>query len=149
MAPELSGAIYFCKNLVIRKQLTLGKKERLKSRKQIEKVFAEGKVFNLSPFRVYYLFRSFAYPLQSGFAVGSRNFKKAVDRNRIKRLGRETYRVQKKNLQEALIKNNRSLAVFFIYTGKELPEFEMMHQKMDTILERLIKLINENNPVDS
>jgi len=149
MAPELSGAIYFCKKRNIRKSFSLGKKERLKSRKQIERIFAEGKVLNLSPFRVSYLVGTFTEPLQSGFGVGSRNFKKAVDRNRIKRLTREAYRLQKKNLLEALRKNNRTLVLFFIYTGKELPDFDTVDQKMTIILERLIKLVNENNPADT
>ena len=149
MAPELSGAIYFCKNRVIRKSFTLGKKERLKSRKQIEKIFAKGKVLNLAPFRVSFLFGTFAETLQSGFGVGSRNFKKAVDRNRIKRITREAYRIQKESLLDALANNKRSLVLFFIYTGKELPAFETVRQKMAIILERLIKLVNENNPADT
>ena len=72
------------------KQFTLGKNERLKSRKQIEQLFDSGKSFTIFPFKVYY----FLSPLTTqdsrlttffGVGVSGKNFKKAVDRNRIKR----------------------------------------------------------------
>src|ERR1043166_5363776 len=95
------GTFYF---QFVAKQFTLGKSERLKSRKQIEQLFAEGKNFPMSPFRVYYRTSPFvsgsASNLQFGAAVSAKNFKRAVDRNRIKRLTREAYRLQKNQLQE-------------------------------------------------
>lgn len=78
-------------------------------------------------------------PLQAGFGASSRNFKSAVDRNRIKRLAREAYRLHKGPLQEGLREASRSLILFIIYTGKELPEYHPLSQKMDLILKRLIK----------
>ena len=77
------------------------------------------------------------FSLQAGFTVSSRNFKKAVDRNRIKRLTRETYRLQKNQLQNQLQENHKSLAVFFIYTGKELPEYLELFEKVKIALEKL------------
>ena len=67
-------------------------------------------------------------PLQAGFAAGSRNFKTAVDRNRIKRLIKEAWRLQKNELKEQLKKQNRKLNVFFIYTGKELPAYSKYYK---------------------
>lgn len=77
--------------------------------------------------------------LQAGFGASSRNFKKAVDRNRIKRLTREAYRLQKPILQEWLRKKDRSLALFFIYTGKELPDYEVVKDKIGLALQKLMK----------
>ena len=80
-------------------------------------------------------------PLQAGFGASSRHFKKAVDRNRIKRLGREAYRLQKEALLQRLTEKGLSLAVFFIYTGKELPEYATVTEKIGVILQKLIKEI--------
>jgi ribonuclease P protein component len=79
--------------------------------------------------------------LQAGFGASSRHFKKAVDRNRIKRLGREAYRLQKELLLQRLTQKGLSMAVFFIYTGKELPEYTIVAEKIGVILQKLIKEI--------
>jgi len=135
------------------KQFTLGKSERLKSRKQIEQLFREGKNFALSPFRIYYLIspliNSSPSNLQFGTGASGKNFKKAVDRNRIKRLTREAYRLQKKQLQETLTQKKIQLNVFFIYTGKELPVFNVVKEKVNVILNKLIKIVHENNSPDT
>jgi ribonuclease P protein component len=129
------------------KQFTLGKDERLKSRKAIEQLFKEGKSFAVTPFRVYY--SPAALALQFGVGVSTRNFKKAVDRNRIKRLMREAYRLQKNNLQLSLNEKQKGLNLFFIYTGKELPDYKLVSDKVNIILEKLLKLLNENNTSNS
>jgi ribonuclease P protein component len=81
--------------------------------------------------------KELATPLQAGFSASSRNFKKAVDRNRIKRLMREAYRLQKNPLQEALQAKQKQLALFFIYTGKELPDYKTVSEKIGVILNKL------------
>ncbi len=83
--------------------------------------------------------------MQAGFAVSSKNFKKSVDRNRIKRLTLETYRLKKNELAELLAVNSTKLAVFFIYTGKELPEYKIIEEKMTAIVTRLIATVNEHD----
>ena len=135
------------------KKFTLGKNERLKSRKLIEQLFSDGKNFTVLPYRVVYKLTNSPERindvLQFGVAVSSKNFKKAVHRNRIKRLTREAYRLQKLPLQEKLIEKQCCLYLFFIYTNKELPEYHIVKEKVNLILERLIKVINENNSSNS
>jgi ribonuclease P protein component len=85
------------------KRFGFGRKEKLKSRKQIGELFLNGKNFSVFPLRVTYLFLPSGEPnVQVGAAAGKRYFKRAVDRNRIKRLIRESYRLQKNDLAELL-----------------------------------------------
>lgn len=142
----------------MRKRFTLGKNERLKSRKQIERLFTEGKTFVVNPFRVYFIVNGQLSMvntlLQFGVGVGSKNFKRSVDRNRIKRLTREAWRLQKNDpiaigLKELLKASNKELNVFFIYTGKELPDFVTVKDKVAVALKKLSHKVNENDPANS
>ena len=128
----------------VAKQYTLGKNERLKSRKQIELLFSEGKKFVVAPFRIFYLFRDSLLSLQFGVGVSSKNFKKAVDRNRIKRLTKEAYRLQKNDLKEKLRSTGKQLDLFFIYTSKELPDYKLVKDKVALALKKLEIIIDEN-----
>src|SRR5690348_549072 len=114
------------------KQFTLKKDERLKRRKIIEQLFSEGRAVTAFPIRVQYkMLDQFTVPLQAGFSVSSRNFKRAVDRNRVKRLMREAYRLQKAPLEQALQTKQQKLALFLIYTGKELPNYALVREKIE------------------
>lgn len=129
---------------------TFKKAEKLKSRKTIEQLFKDGKSFSNFPFRVLWQFSEAAKaPVQTGFAVSSRHFKKAVDRNRIKRLMREGYRLQKNELQSLLLQQQKQLAVFIIYVGNELPDYDFIYEKTHHVLTRLIKITNENLPANT
>jgi len=127
----------------VARKYTLGKRERLKSRKYIELLFSEGKNFAVNPFRVYYLILPLTSQLQFGVGVSAKNFKRAVDRNRIKRITREAYRLQKITLQDKLKEKNIGLNVFFIYTSKELVSYKEVYDKMNLILDRLDKKMDE------
>jgi ribonuclease P protein component len=130
---------------------TLKKTERLKSRKRIEKLFREGKSFSLYPFKIIYLLTApgsipaasgsipAPAPIQAGFGVSSRLFGKAVDRNRIKRLCREAWRLQRQPLSGQVQQKGLSMAVFIIYTGKQLPDYPTVTQKIGVALQRLMK----------
>ena len=133
------------------KKFTLKKTERLKSRKSIEQLFNAGDHFFIHPFKVYYIVEpgNHARILQTGVAVSTRNFKKAVDRNRIKRITREAYRLQKNTLQQLLINKQKRLNIFFVFVGKELPSFIQIHEKLRLILERLIQKADEKNIADT
>ncbi|MDP4283898.1 MAG: ribonuclease P protein component [Bacteroidota bacterium] len=122
----------------MQQRFTLKAHERLKSRKIIQQLFKEGKSFSNFPLRVIFLETENQLScLQAGFSVSTRHFKKAVDRNRIKRIMRESYRLQKNSLQIELEENHKNLAVFFIYTGKELPEYFMVFEKTRNAIRQL------------
>ncbi|MEO6290916.1 MAG: ribonuclease P protein component [Ginsengibacter sp.] len=127
---------------MIQKRFTLKSIEKLKSSKIIRQIFEEGKSFSHFPFRIIYIsLEKNQSHLQAAFAVSTKNFKKAVDRNRIKRLMRETYRLQKGTLQSLLEINEKYLAAFIIYTGKELPVYDMVLTKMGSLLEQLNRIV--------
>ena len=137
----------FIHNIInIQHQFTFKRDEKLKSRKMIQQLFKEGKSFSNFPLRVIFLEPEKQVAcLQAAFSVSSKNFKKAVERNRIKRLMRESYRLQKKNLQDKLEENNKNLSIFFIYTGNEIPAYNNVSEKIAVILNSLEKMIAEND----
>jgi len=122
----------------VTKKFTLGKDERLKSRKQLEQLFAEGKKITVAPFRISYLILPSEKPsLQFGVGVSNKNFKRAVDRNRIKRLVREAWRLGKNELKEKMKDEQKQGNIFFIYTGKELPDYKLVSEKINSAIRKL------------
>lgn len=125
---------------------TLGKLERLKSRKLIGSLFSKGHSFSLYPLRVLYLYHPQDTALQAGFSASSRHFKRAVDRNFIKRRMREAYRTRKVPVLELLRTQQKQLILFIIYTGKDLPTQALIHEKMELLLKELIKRLSPRVP---
>ena len=72
--------------------------------------------------------------------MGTKHFKKAVDRNRVKRLIREAWRLQKNKLQQQLKEENKQLHVFLIFTGKEVPDYKLIAEKTTIALQKLEQL---------
>lgn len=124
------------------KEFTLGKSERLKSRKAIDQLFKNGKRFTIHPFRIFYNL-SAEDGLQMGVGASTRNFKKAVDRNKIKRLTREAWRIQKNILKEKLQPAQKGLHIFFIYTEKQIPEYKQVFESVTMVLQKLEKVIEK------
>ena len=112
---------------------TLGKQERLKSKKLIEKLYAEGDSVKTFPLRMMYVQTAHTseFPCQVGVSVAKKNYKLAVDRNRLKRLMRETYRLQKK-----IVYNNLEEPYVFMisYIGREEIKYEDLYLKMEKLL---------------
>jgi ribonuclease P protein component len=117
---------------------TLGKEERLKSKKLIESLYQKGNSVKAFPLRMIFLKTKHTsnFPVQMGVSVAKRNFKLAVDRNRIKRLMRESYRLQK-----AIVYNNiENPYVFMIsYIGKAKVPYQELHLKMEKLLTLFLK----------
>jgi ribonuclease P protein component len=136
--------------VIVPKQFTLGRNERLKSRKQIEQLFSKGQRFVVPLYRVFYSFQverkmEGGSLLQAGFGASSRNFKTAVHRNRIKRLTREAYRVQKHALQQNIRERGKPLSIFFIYIGKTLPAYADVCASVDQALARMEEIMTKRS----
>ncbi len=112
--------------------------EKLKSKILIDRLFAEGKSIKKFPVMLIYL------PLnasernsnKAGVSVPKRSFKKAVDRNYLKRLLREAYRKNKYLVESNLADN---YAFMFIYTSKEISSYEKVAAGISEILKKLIE----------
>jgi ribonuclease P protein component len=112
------------------------KEERLCSKKLIEQLFSEGSSFNLYPLRFIFIKQSppSAIVPQVLISVSKRNFKKAVDRNRLKRQIREAYRLHKTILQPAGLSTMQLLGI--LYIAKEKKPFKIIEKKLISGLER-------------
>lgn len=130
------------------KRYGLSRSERLKSRKQIDRLFEEGKAISFFPVRAIYSFcrDNENGGLQIGVTASKKNFKKAADRNRIKRLLREAYRLQKEELALQLKETGFTGNVFFIFTDKTLPTFQTVMTSMGQCLQRLGKIVQSEIP---
>ncbi|GBF18567.1 MULTISPECIES: ribonuclease P protein component [Arenibacter] len=113
------------------------KKEKLKSKKLIEQLFAEGIGVTNYPIKLVYLKTRFEddSKCKVGVTASKRNFKSAVKRNRIKRLMRESYRLNKH-----LIFNNieGNFAFMFLYLGKEMPSQSKITDNMIPLMRKFV-----------
>ncbi|UMB59374.1 ribonuclease P protein component [Lutibacter sp. A80] len=126
-------------------QYTLGKEERLKSKKLIEQLFAEGKHVKSYPFRLIYLPINHGAKslVKAGFAVPKRNVKLAVNRNRIKRLMREVYRKNKHSFTESL---TEPYIFMFIYMAKDEINYVDLELSLKKVSAKLQTKIKEDKP---
>ncbi len=117
------------------------KSERLKSKKLIEATFAAGQKFKAWPLVAKSLDTELSedVPCQTLVSVSKRSFKRAVDRNRIKRLMREAWRLQKHPVYAALQEHEKQRAIVLIYVGKELPTFEGMQASIQTLIAKMME----------
>lgn len=110
------------------------KSEKLKSSKTIESLFADGKSYSKYPVKVFFLPKENIGTNLAAFAVPKRNFKLAVDRNRVKRQLREAYRLNK-NIIEAV--NGKKFVMLFLYLGKTKPQYAELEKAMEKLLKKL------------
>ena len=102
------------------------------------------KSFSVFPLKLFYVFTGEQDNLiKTGVGVGSRYFKKAVHRNRIKRLLREAYRTEKLPLHIYLNNTEKKLAVFLLFVDKTIPSYSLIKEKMSLCIQRLIHELNE------
>lgn len=121
------------------------KTERLCSEKLIARLYQSGDFISKYPIRVNLLLCALpaAVPCQVVFTVGKKRFPSAVDRNRVKRVMRELYRKSKMPLYNALMYSGKQLAISMIYTGKELPDFELLEKQWALMQKRVLKKLEE------
>lgn len=140
------------------KVFTYQKADKLKSRKQTQHLFSTGKAINVFPIRLIYTIEpipttadnlTLTSILQAGVGAPSRTFRKAVQRNRVKRLLREAYRLEKPNfiIQAALNNtaiNPKRINLFFLYTDALVLTKVEIQEKIKEILSILVTKLNKS-----
>ncbi|MCK4664648.1 MAG: ribonuclease P protein component [Bacteroidales bacterium] len=119
---------------------TFKKKERLKSKKIINSLFTDGNSYVEYPYRILWGKFNFnsPFPAQFGISVSKKKFKKAVDRNLIKRRTKEAYRKNKYILYDFCRENGIKIAVMIVYIANDIILYSEIEKKIILILKRLI-----------
>lgn len=123
---------------------SLSKTDRLKSYTRIRQLFAAGQKLRVHPLLVYYVLRegvaledAGSVGLQMGVSVGARHFKRAVDRNLLKRRIREAYRKQKASLTAPLVAKGLNMDLFFVYIDSTIADYDTLYAQVEKALNLL------------
>jgi ribonuclease P protein component len=121
-------------------RFSFGKDEKLCSKLMIDELFRSGKSFKEFPIRVIHLQKDTGIaPAQLLISVPKKKFRKAVSRNRVKRLIRETYRLNKPELIDKWKANGKYFALAFVYIGNDIPTY----QDLDAVMKRIMDKLNQ------
>jgi ribonuclease P protein component len=126
----------------------LPKAYKLCSLKKIEALYKTGALIKAYPLRVLYIAEAIGPNEESSeafqvlFSAPKRRFKRAHDRNYIKRLMREVLRKNKMPLLAALQQNNKKMVFSLTFVSDERPSYQLLEQKLCKALDQLIKEIN-------
>ncbi|MDR1202605.1 MAG: ribonuclease P protein component [Tannerellaceae bacterium] len=118
--------------MVSKRQYTFSKEERLSWKRHIDLLFERGQSFVAFPLRVIYLplDEKKEIPVSILVSVSKKKFKRAVERNQIKRRVREAYRTQKHDLTMPLTEKEKAMFVAFLYLDKEIHSFSTIEKAM-------------------
>ncbi|KLT67591.1 ribonuclease P protein component [Pedobacter sp. BMA] len=123
---------------------TFNKEERLCSRKHLDLLFKNGSSFLLYPFRISYLFIESPAEVKAQVVINvpKKRYKRAVDRNLLKRRIREAYRLNKQEEFYNQLPSDKGLLLFSIqFVGKSKYEFAFMQKKLIAAFKRFKTLI--------
>lgn len=125
--------------------LSFGKSYSLKSKKIIDRLFKEGTRISAYPFTAFVLKTSFddQSSMKFVFSAPKKKFKRAVDRNRIKRICRESIRLHKDPLEAFLLPREQQLAVFLVYSAEEEIPHAALQKRTMLLIQKIIQRLDE------
>ncbi len=121
-------------------EFTLGKEERLKSNLAIQELLKRGKAISRFPLKIYWDFSpdpNQKYPVRAAITVPKRKFRRAVDRNLMKRRLREAYRLHKNIPYGILDQHQQKIQLIILLLTDEFIPFDQLEKKMHEILLQL------------
>ena len=126
-------------------KFTFSKKEKLSYKRHIDSLFSEGKSFTLNQLKVFYRIPDDQedFPARVLIAIPSKKFKRAVDRNRLRRVIREAYRLNKHRL--AQLPKHIHLGYVYIGSSADIP-FNDIESGIIASMEKLVKLVPGDTP---
>lgn len=119
--------------------------ERLKKRSLIEAIFnKQGRSIISGPILFVYLNTELetSFPCQAMFSVSKRKFKRAHDRNRIKRLMKEAYRLNKHQIYDVLNESGQQYAIALLYLDKSIPDYHQIEEACKHCINEFVKRIS-------
>lgn len=118
---------------------SLSKSERLSSKTLIEELLTSESSFVKYPFRIVLKKSSQPgeYPARIAISVSKKRFKRAVKRNRIKRLTREAFRLNKTDLYNQL-PSGQTIDLLFIYLDNTLPSYVKIEKAMKSTIQKIL-----------
>jgi len=134
-----------------KKRFGFSKAEKLCSQRVISSLFDDGESFFSYPFNIVWMVSTnrLEFPARLAISVPRKSFKKAVHRNRIKRMIREAWRYNKHNLYSFLEQHNYQLVIMLIYNGKNIPEFRTLMEDMREMVSKFSLILpNSVNRTD-
>jgi ribonuclease P protein component len=126
-------------------EFTFGKEERLKSNLAIQGLLKRGKAVSSFPLKIYWDFSTDShqkYPVRAAISVPKRKFRRAVDRNLMKRRINEAYRLNKHMLYETLDQHQQKIQLIILLLSDEFIPYDQLEKKMREILRQLVNKLS-------
>ena len=119
----------------------MGKEERLKSNLSIQELLKHGKVVSRFPLKIYWDYSpdpQQKYPVRAAISVPKRKFRKAVDRNLMKRRLREAYRLNKYTLYDTLDLRQQKIQLIILLLSDEFIPFDLLEKGLRELLRQML-----------
>jgi ribonuclease P protein component len=123
------------------REFTLGKEERLKSNLSIQELLKHGKVVSRFPLKIYWNFSpdlQQKYPVRAAISVPKRKFRRAVDRNLMKRRLREAYRLNKYTLYDTLDQHQQKIQLIILLLSDEFIPFDQLEKGLRDLIRQML-----------
>jgi ribonuclease P protein component len=134
--------------MVQARKYTFPREERIRGTALINALFTRGRTFTSYPFKVFWDFAGtdgHRSRVRAGFSVPKKNFRRAVDRNLIKRRMREAYRQNKHILRDRLTGTERPLVLMILYLPKKIIGYHELQAGIKRLIDMLCQTLDEAN----